>query len=266
MQVFIGTSGFSNEDWVGIFYPETVKKTHWLEFYAEHFNTVEINSTYYAVPAQKQMTNMITRTNGKLNFCAKLHKSFTHEFTATAKSASEFRYTMQPLLEAGKLGALLAQFPFGFKNTLESRLYLEQLASWFTGFPLAIEFRHASWDKAAVYQFLADMGVHAVSIDLPPLKDLPLPVLRRDQMIYLRFHGRNQANWFEGKDAAERHDYLYTAAELEPWVTTLKATQVKTAYIYFANTTRGQGLENARMLHNLLGLAPIFTASQNLLL
>jgi uncharacterized protein YecE (DUF72 family) len=254
MQVFIGTGGFSNDDWIGIYYPESIKKTAWLEFYAQEFNIVEINSTFYAVPAQKQMANMITRTKGKMMFCAKLHKSFTHEFTATAKSASEFKYTMQPMLEEGKLGALLAQFPFSFKNTFEARVYLEQLANWFSGFPLAVEFRHVSWDNKAVYQFLADLSLQPVSLDLPQLTGLPSPVLRHDKMVYLRLHGRNATNWFEGKDAAERHDYLYTIAELEPWATVLKQVRNSQMYVFFENTTRGQGLENARMLKTLLGI------------
>lgn len=251
-QIYIGTGGFSNDDWIGLFYPEGLKKTQWLEFYAQHFNAVEVNSTFYAVPAQKQMANMISRTNGALMVCAKLHKSFTHDYTATATNAKEFKYTMQPLLEAGKLGALLAQFPFSFKNSLQTRDYLEQLAQWFSGFPLAIEFRHASWDKPPVYQFLADAGLHPVSLDLPSLPGLPAPVLRRDTMIYLRLHGRNANNWFEGKDAAERHDYLYTPAELEPWVKVIQATKAAQVFVFFENTTRGQGLENARQFRELL--------------
>jgi uncharacterized protein YecE (DUF72 family) len=252
MQMLIGTGGFSNDDWVDIFYPPALKKTQWLEFYAQHFNAVEINSTFYAVPAQKQMANMVTRTQGQMMFCAKLHQSFTHKLEATATSASEFRYTMQPLLDEGKLGALLAQFPFAFKNTPENRHYLLQLADWFLGFPLAVEFRHASWDKPTVFQFLADLGLHPVSLDLPALQGLPAPVLRRDGMVYLRLHGRNQANWFDGKDAAERHDYLYSQAELEPWAEALKKVSSLPCYVFFENTTRGQGLENARMLRDML--------------
>jgi uncharacterized protein YecE (DUF72 family) len=250
--IHIGTGGFSNDDWVGIFYPEAVKKNQWLEFYAQHFNAVEINSTFYAVPAQKQMANMVTRTAGQMMFCVKLHQSFTHKLEATAKSASEFRYTTQPLLDEEKLGALLAQFPFAFKNTLENRRYLEQLADWFAGVPLAVEFRHASWDKPAVFQFLADLRLHPVSLDLPPLQGLPAPVLRRDGLVYLRLHGRNQANWFDGKDAAERHDYLYTPQELEPWAEALKKVSHLPCYVFFENTTRGQGLENAKMLKAML--------------
>jgi uncharacterized protein YecE (DUF72 family) len=249
--LYLGTGGFSNEDWVGMFYPPELKKTQWLEFYAQHFNAVEINSTFYAVPGQKQMANMLERTKGEVMFCAKLHQSFTHDLSANAESASKYLYTMQPLIEGGRFGSALAQFPFKFKNTTESRVYLSKLAEWFQGVPVAVEFRHSSWDKEPVYQFLADLGLHAVSVDLPKLEGLPVAVLKRGAFVYIRFHGRNSGNWFEGKDAAERHDYSYTNDELEPWVKTLQAAKVPNAYVFFENTTRGQGLENARMFRKL---------------
>jgi uncharacterized protein YecE (DUF72 family) len=250
-RLYLGTGGFSNEDWVGIFYPPELKKTQWLEFYAQHFNAVEINSTFYAVPGQKQMANMLERTERNVMFCAKLHQSFTHDLSATSESASKYLYTMHPLIAGERFGAVLAQFPFKFKNTTESRAYLSQLAEWFQGVPVAVEFRHSSWDKEPVYQFLADLGLHAVSVDLPRLEGLPAPMLKRSSFVYIRLHGRNSGNWFEGKDAAERHDYLYTNDELEPWVRTLHASGVRNAYVFFENTTRGQGLENARMFKKL---------------
>ncbi|NJK45840.1 MAG: DUF72 domain-containing protein [Pleurocapsa sp. SU_196_0] len=255
-QIHVGTGGFSNEDWVGLFYPSELKKTQWLEFYSEHFDAVEINSTFYAVPAQKSMTSMLERSGGRVTFCAKLHGSFTHDLTADADAAARFRFTMQPIQDAGKLGALLAQFPFRFKNVPESRAYLTTLAGWFQGVPVAVEFRHQSWDKEPVYQFLADLGLLPVSVDLPALEGLPKPVLRKGDLAYLRFHGRNRANWFEGKDASERHDYLYAPAELEPWVTALKASRVGQAFVFFENTTRGQGLQNAREFKALWGAQP----------
>jgi uncharacterized protein YecE (DUF72 family) len=244
--LYLGTGGFSNEDWIGLFYPPELKKTQWLEFYSQHFNAVEVNSTFYAVPGQKTMTSMLERSGGRVQFCVKLHRSFTHDLTADENAASRFKFTVDPLLEAGKLGALLAQFPFAFKNTSDSRKYLTDLAAWFNPIPVAVEFRHASWDKDAVYEFLGNLGLRAVSVDLPGLEGLPQAVLRHGDLAYLRLHGRNKANWFEGKDAAERHDYLYTPAELEPWVVALKASKVERAFVFFQNTTRGQGLQNAR--------------------
>ena len=244
--LYLGTGGFSNEDWVGSFYPVTLKKTQWLEHYSHAFNAVEINSTFYGVPAQKTMTGMLERSGGRVLFCAKLHQSFTHEFTADRDAAERFKFTVAPLVEAGRLGALLAQFPFSFKNSADSRAYLVELASWFAGVPLAVEFRHASWDRDAVYQFLADLGLAAVSVDLPDLQGLPKSALRVGDYAYLRLHGRNTLNWFDGKTTADKHDYLYAPAELEPWVTALHASKVAQAYVFFENTTRGQGLQNAR--------------------
>ena len=245
-QLYLGTGGFSNEDWVGMFYPPNLKKTQWLEHYSHAFNAVEINSTFYGVPAQKTMSGMLERSKGRVLFCAKLHQSFTHDFTADAAAAERFKFTVAPLVEAGRLGALLAQFPFSFKNTTDSRAYLATLASWFQSVPLAVEFRHASWDRDAAYQFLADLGLGAVSVDLPVLEGLPKSVLRVGDYVYLRLHGRNALNWFDGKTTADKHDYLYTPAELEPWVAALHAAKVARAFVFFENTTRGQGLQNAR--------------------
>jgi uncharacterized protein YecE (DUF72 family) len=255
VELFLGTGGFSNDDWVGIFYPPELKKTEWLEYYSRHFNAIEVNSTFYAVPAQKTFASMLERSQGRLRFCAKLHRSFTHDLgkpeMADASAASRFLFTIDPVRQAGKLGPLLAQFPYSFKNTQESRTHLAHLVEWFgvgrdDGVQLAVEFRHQSWDREPVYQYLADLGLQAVSVDLPRLEGLPASRLRASGLIYARMHGRNAVHWFDGKDAAERHDYQYTPAELEPWVTSIKGSGVSSAYVFFQNTTRGQGLTNAR--------------------
>ncbi len=260
MELFLGTGGFSNEDWVGIFYPPELKKTQWLEFYAQHWNAIEINSTFYGVPAQKTFASMLERSEGRLMFSAKLHRSFTHDLgkpeMADAEAANRFLFTVEPMRQAGKLGPLLAQFPYSFKNTPDSRTHLANLAEWFgagqkDGVQLAVEFRHQSWDRGPIYQYLADLGLHTVSVDLPRLEGLPASSVRASSLIYARMHGRNAGNWFDGKDAAERHDYLYTPAELEPWVTKIKRSGVKAAYVFFQNTTRGQGLTNAREFQTL---------------
>ena len=259
MELFLGTGGFSNEDWVGLFYPPELKKTEWLEFYSRHFNAVEVNSTFYAVPAQKTFASMLERSLGRLMFCVKLHRSFTHDLgkpeMADADAARRFLFTIDPVRQAGKLGPLLAQFPYSFKNSQPSRTHLAQLVEWFNvgrsdGVQLAVEFRHQSWDKEPVYQYLADLGVHAVSVDLPRLEGLPASTVRasnaKSGLIYARMHGRNAGNWFDGKDAAERHDYQYTSGELEPWVAAIQRAHPQSAYVFFQNTTRGQGLTNAR--------------------
>jgi uncharacterized protein YecE (DUF72 family) len=254
-ELSLGTGGFSNEDWVGIFYPPNLKKNQWLGFYAQRFNAVEVNSTFYAVPAQKTFSSMLERSEGRLTFAVKLHRSFTHDVgtaaAADARAAERFQFTIAPVQDAGKLGPLLAQFPFSFKNTGDSRAHLAALAEWFAGFDVAVEFRHHSWDRGPVYQFLEDLGLHAVSVDLPRLEGLPAPTLRGNRFVYLRLHGRNTIHWWDGKDAAERHDYLYTSDELAPWVNAIQKSRLAQAFVFFQNTTRGQGLENARQFQAL---------------
>lgn len=254
-ELLLGTGGFSNEDWVGIFYPPDLKKNQWLGFYAQHFNAVEVNSTFYAVPAQKTFESMLERSDGRLVFAVKLHRSFTHDVgkpeMADAQAAKRFLFTVDPVRAAGKLGPLLAQFPYSFKNTSDARAHLANLAEWFQGLDVAVEFRHQSWDREPVYQFLADLGLHSVSVDLPRLEGLPAPTLRGSKFAYLRLHGRNAGNWWDGKDAAERHDYLYTPDELEPWVSAIGSSRLERAFVFFQNTTRGQGLENARQFVRL---------------
>ena len=253
--LYLGTGGFSNDDWVGIFYPPTLKKTEWLPHYAQHFNAVEVNSTFYAVPGQKTFASMVERTEGKLEFSVKLHQSFTHTLDADREAAGRFRFTVEPAREAGVLGPLLAQFPYSFKNTQDAREHLKNLAEWFEagrgGPEIAVEFRHESWDRDAVHQYLHDVGLEAVSVDLPRLQGLPEAALHRGAYAYLRLHGRNAKNWWDGKDAAARHDYTYTEAELELWVNALRRAAVERAYVFFQNTTRGQGLENARQFRAL---------------
>jgi uncharacterized protein YecE (DUF72 family) len=257
-ELFLGTGGFSNDDWVGIFYPDDLKKNQWLEFYSQHFNAIEVNSTFYAVPAQKTFSSMLERSQGRLMFCAKLHRSFTHDLGKPAQAdeaaAGRFRFTVEPVREAGKLGPLLAQFPYSFKNSSENRAYLAVLADWFGsnhGLELSVEFRHASWDRAPVDAYLNDLGVTTVSVDYPPLEGLPKPAVRGLETVYARLHGRNSANWWDGGDAAARHDYLYTPAELEPWTKAIRTSRAARAFVFFQNTTRGQGLTNARDFHTL---------------
>jgi uncharacterized protein YecE (DUF72 family) len=257
-ELFLGTGGFSNDDWVGIFYPPELKKNQWLDYYAQHYNAIEVNSTFYAVPAQKTFSSMLERSQQRLMFCAKLHRSFTHDLgkptQATETSASQFRFTIEPVRNAGKLGQLLAQFPYAFKNSSENRSYLAILADWFGsqhGLELSVEFRHASWDRSPVDAYLQELGITPVSVDYPPLEGLPKASVRGSRTVYARLHGRNSANWWDGADAAARHDYQYTPAELEPWVRALQASQAQQVFVFFQNTTRGQGLTNANEFRSL---------------
>ncbi|MBW8868882.1 MAG: DUF72 domain-containing protein, partial [Acidobacteria bacterium] len=182
-RVRVGTSGWSYPSgagtWNGIFYPEKKSKGFdELAFYAEHFDTVEVNSSFYRVPAIKTTTDWARRTPGKFEFSLKLFQKFTHPdmfLKATGKDPSdvdrkdvdEFRAALDPLASAGKLGALLAQFPASFKNEPGSRDYLAWLLHAFREYSVAVELRHRSFsdDPAETMKVLAESGAALVQID-----------------------------------------------------------------------------------------------------
>jgi len=165
----VGTSGWSYPSgkgaWNGIFYPDRparrprgTPKFDELSFYATHFDTVEVNSSFYRVPTVSTVEKWVERTPADFEFSLKLYQKFTHpDMFAKAtgsdpsalgkKDVDEFRSAIEPLVNAGKLGALLAQFPASFKNDPESSGYLEWLLKAFKDYPIAVELRHRSWSE-----------------------------------------------------------------------------------------------------------------------
>lgn len=264
VELYLGTGGYSNEDWVGLLYPEGSKPGEWLKLYARYFNAVELNSSFYAIPGIKAFAGMVAKSEGKVRFAVKLHQSMTHTRDAEAELYVRLRQSVSPLRDAGVLGPFLAQFPYAFKRTPANRRYLKELAQRFEGEALAIEFRHASWDEPEVRAAFAEAGLIWVSVDLPPLPGLPAPALyATTEVAYLRMHGRNRAAWWSGKTAAERHDYLYDADELRPWIAEVlaRADSLAQLYWFWQNTTKGHALKNAVMVQDLLVEAggPLFT-------
>ncbi len=197
---------------------------------------------------------MVKKSQARLRFAIKLHQSMTHSRDADAKMYQRLFESVAPLREVGMLGPFLAQFPYSFHRTPENRLYLRDLAGRFSEENLAIEFRHWSWDNSEVRSGLKDFGLSAVSVDYPPLKGLPKSglVLSSD-IAYIRMHGRNKEKWWEGKSAAERHDYLYSVDELRLWVLSIveQQEQISQLYLLMQNTTKGHALKNLAMLREL---------------
>ena len=119
-----------------------------LEYYAREFRYTEVNSTYYALPSQQAMARLAERTPQEFVFTVKAFKSLTHERQGNAEvDAGKFRFSLEPLIETGKLGAVLLQFPYSFKCYQENRRYLARLGELLNGLPVAAEFRHASWER-----------------------------------------------------------------------------------------------------------------------
>jgi len=251
--IHIGPAGWSYKDWEGIVYPQKPGKNFDpLEYLARYFNTIEINSSFYRPPAVSTTKAWADRVsaNKQFTFTAKLHRLFTHERgKATKADEKEFHTGMAPLFKAGKLGALLLQFPWSFKNTVEDRIYLAELLEKFAAYPLVLEVRHASWNTPAMYEWLQERGVGICNIDQPVFsKSIRPAALTTSPVGYIRLHGRNYQNWFREKAPRdERYNYLYNFDELEPWLKRIKevAKETRETYVITNNHFRGQAVVNA---------------------
>lgn len=249
----IGPAGWSYKDWEGVVYPQKPGKNFDpLEYLARFFDTIEINSSFYRPPTPSTTQSWSKRVAGNktFSFTAKLHRLFTHERgKATRKDEKEFRDGMAPLVKAGKLGALLLQFPWSFKNTDEDRIYLGKLLETFSAYPLVLEVRHTSWNNESVYEWLEERGVGICNIDQPVFARSIRPAARTTSPVgYVRMHGRNYQNWFRDKAPRdERYNYLYSLDELDPWLTRIKqvSKQTRESYVITNNHFRGQAVVNA---------------------
>ena len=251
--ISVGPAGWSYADWRGRVYPESAgTKFDTLALVAKYFDTAEINSSFYYPPRPATARSWLKRVahNPNFIFTAKLHKVFTHKRDKlTSKDEGAFREGISPLMEAEKLGAVLIQFPWSFKNDREERAYLNQLCRRFRDYPLVVELRHESWNNPRVLQTLEDLGVGLCDIDQPLFANSIKPAAEVTSPIgYIRLHGRNYQNWFrEEANVVERYDYLYSRDELEPWVERIKqvAEKAKQTYVITNNHARGQSLVNA---------------------
>ncbi len=251
MRIYVGTGGYSNEDWRGIVYPENAKRSEFLRYYSLYFNAVELNVSFYVVPGRKSVEGIL-KNSGDLKFSVKLPSFMTHDLSASGEDYTGFLKAMEPFEEAGKLGVYLAQFPYRFKNTPENRRYIASLSEVFRDRRLAVEFRHSSWDTPDTNPWLEGMGIFRVSSDYPPLRNLPIPALHVVRgFAYVRLHGRNTEKWWRGRDQRERHDYRYSYEELALWVAAVKGKPIREIWIIFNNTTKGHAIYNICMMKKL---------------
>jgi len=255
----VGPAGWSYADWDGIVYPRPRPRGfHEAEYLAQFFDTIEINTSFYQ-PLRAAMTQLwVTRVerNPDFKFTVKLWRGFTHERHATHQDEKTFKAGLTPLVAAGRLGALLMQFPWSFKNTRESREYLGALAVQFMEYPLVVEVRHASWNQPEIFQLLANLGVGFCNIDQPVIGRSIGPSERATAAVgYVRLHGRNYEQWFSAEDRPEeRYNYLYSLAELEPWADRIRqvARQTEVTYVIANNHFEGKAIVNALQLTKLI--------------
>lgn len=261
----VGPAGWSYKDWEGIVYPEKPgKKFDPLEYLARFFDTIEVNSSFYRPPVASTTKSWANRvaTNKKFTFTAKLHRVFTHERgKATKEDEKAYREGIDVLAKAGKLGSILLQFPWSFKNTPDDRIYLAKLLERFRKYPLVVEVRHASWNNEEVYEWFEERAVGVCNIDQPLFsKSIRPQALTTSPVGYVRLHGRNYQNWFREKAPRdERYNYLYSVDELDPWLVRIKqvAKQTRETYVITNNHFRGQAVVNAVEIKAALKEKPV---------
>ena len=271
MPLRVGTSGWNyptgKGTWNGIFYPfpeDRQRGFDELASYAERFNVVEVNSTFYGQPRATVALGWARRTPASFEFTVKLFQKFTHPGMTSDKAAvsqadvDAFKGGIDPLAAAGKLGPILAQFPSSFHRTPEAVAYLEWLMRTFANYTLAVELRHASWSDTAAETRALLGGGHAtwVQIDEPKFESSvrqDLAVTGSD-LLYLRFHGRNAAQWWDHDQAEDRYNYYYSATELAPIVSKVRQAQLaaKKAYLLLNNHFSAQAVANATTLKKML--------------
>jgi uncharacterized protein YecE (DUF72 family) len=264
-KIRVGPAGWSYKDWQGVVYPRPKPAGfHEAEFLAHYFDAIELNVTFYRPVTANTARDWMSRVahNSEFVFTAKLWQEFTHTRDLSAENERLFRPAMEALAGAGKLGALLAQFPWSFKNCAQSLAYLDALIARFHDFPLVVEVRHSSWDQPDVYAWLAEHGVGFCNIDQPiigrslkPGEHITAPVG------YVRLHGRNYNEWFRDDDgmSAHRYDYLYRADELESWANRIKhiSRASEATFVVTNNHYLGKGAVNALELIHMLTKKPV---------
>ncbi len=260
----IGPAGWSYKDWKGIVYPsKRARGFHELSYLAQYFDAIEINTSFYGPFSAKMAAGWVDKVgaNERFRFTAKLWRGFTHDHSATEADESLFKEGLVPLVEAGRLGALLLQFPWSFRNTDENRAYVAQLRARFDEYPLVLEVRHGSWSEPGMLDMLEGLELGLCNIDQPLFKRSVKPAaLATSRVGYVRLHGRNYQSWFtENKHVGERYNYLYSAEELDPWIDRIKTVEHATdeTYVITNNHYVGKAVVNALEISSILKGEPL---------
>jgi uncharacterized protein YecE (DUF72 family) len=287
----VGTASWTDPTLLasGFYPPSATSAEARLRFYAEHFDTVEVDSTFYALPSERNAFLWASRTPPDFLFHVKAFAALTRhavevarlprvlrEELRTREPEAErveippgelldacftfFRGALEPLREAGKLGCILFQFPPWFIASPSHEEYIEACAERLPEDRLAIEFRHASWfasdeRRERTLRFLKERALVLVVIDAPQAPSLPrTPYVATAEIAYVRLHGRNRRAWFAKHErASERFQYLYSDAELAEIATRVRSIErAREVEVIFNNCYADYGVRNAATLRDLL--------------
>ena len=215
----VGIAGWSYRDWEDVAYPKDEKDK--LRYLSKFVDLVEINTSFYR-PVSANMAQKWLRSvshNPNFVFSAKLWQRFTHVYDEpyTRPEVEEFKQGLEPLMDAGKFGALLMQFPFYFRNSQEARDLVTKLSDDFAEYPKVIEVRDRSWNNLESFDFFRQNQLSVANLDMPRARDgFDKPVASTGEIGYLRIHGRNYDAWFKkGAGRDEKYDYLYSEEEVD---------------------------------------------------
>lgn len=275
-RIRIGTCSWADESLSKLWYPKGVSAAARLPYYAERFDTVEVDSTFYRLPVEEMVERWAERTPEGFVMHVKAFAMMTRhpvkleqlppelrddaptdergrvdrpprEFRAEV--FARFHAALEPLRSTGKLGGILLQFPPYVVHKPVSFEYLEWAQEQLRGDAVLAEFRHRSWldeeNRASTLDFLERRGMTHVVTDAPRMEQakniVPTVVARTSPIVYVRMHGRNAGTWnVRGRSAAERFDYLYEETELREWVGPLRelASEAEEAFVLFNNNGR----------------------------
>ena len=284
-EIRIGTCSWADEALSKHWYPKGTPPGERLAYYAKHFDTVEVDSTYYRLPAEPMVARWADRTPDDFVMHVKAFGLMTrHPVKLEAlppdlrddaptddkgrvdRPSREFRgevfrrflEALEPLRSAGKLGGILFQFPSYVVYKDRSLDYLRWAREQLGEDDMLVEFRHVSWlddeHRDETLRFLEELGASHVIVDAPRIEGaknvVPTVPALTSPTVYVRFHGRNASTWNKrGGSAAERFDYLYSDEELREWVGPLRelAEEAKQAYAFFNNNATSPDGHGGRM-------------------
>jgi uncharacterized protein YecE (DUF72 family) len=256
-----GPAGWSYSDWAGYVYPSRRPKGfHEAAYLSEFFDTIEINTSFYQPLRPDHAALWVERVaaNPAFLFTAKLWQKFTHDPSATKEDERAVRAGFDVLRKAEKLGAILLQFPFSFHCTRETAAYLSAVLRRFADYPLAVELRHSSWQSPETLALLREHQTGFCNIDQPIIgRSLEPSAEATSQVGYVRLHGRRYDTWFTDNPASpshERYNYLYSAEELDPWVSRIRSinTHTRDTFVVTNNHYQGKAVVNALQLISIL--------------
>jgi len=270
--VRLGTCSFADEGLLKAWYPRGVSTAKArLGYYAERFDTVEVDSPYYHLPDPAVTGRWAQRTPPEFVFHVKAHASMTHHEPAEQERAfAEFRASLEPLELSGKLRGVLLQYHPRFVRSPEALEELSRVRALLDPLVPLVEFRHRSWleegERADTLAFLERHGLAYVSVDAPRTRAsnvVPPVAAATHRVAYVRFHGRNVKTWnIRAERSSDRFDWMYEPDELAEWVPKLAALAEEADEVYsmFNNNRDDFAPRSAMLLRGLLDEAGIHAA------